>query len=91
MLYTISYDIPDDRRRLKVAKVLKDFGERVHFSVFEARLRADQLERLKKRITKVLETEEDSVRIYPLCASCSARIEILGQGMVTQDPDIIVI
>jgi CRISPR-associated protein Cas2 len=91
MLYTISYDIPDDGRRLKVAKVLKDFGERVHFSVFEARLRDDQLERLKKRITKILEPEEDSVRIYTLCAACAERVEILGQGMLTQDPDIIVI
>jgi len=29
MLYVISYDIPDDERRLKVAKILLDFGRRV--------------------------------------------------------------
>ncbi len=26
MLYTISYDIPDDKRRLKIAKILLDYG-----------------------------------------------------------------
>jgi CRISPR-associated protein Cas2 len=91
MLYAISYDIPDDRRRLRVAKVLKDFGDRVQLSVFEVRVEKDQLERLKKRVTEVLNTEEDGFRIYPLCASCAEGIEILGQGKVTEDPDIIVI
>jgi len=38
MLYVISYDIPDDERRLKVAKILLDFGRRVQYSVFEAHL-----------------------------------------------------
>ncbi len=91
MFYAISYDISDDHRRLAIAKVLKDFGERVQLSVFEARLEGDQLERLKKRIVKAMNQEEDRVRIYPLCGACENRIEILGQGKVTQDPDVIVI
>lgn len=91
MFYAISYDIPNDKRRLKIAKTLKDFGERVHLSVFEARLESDQLKRLKERINRIIKTEDDSVRIYPLCASCSEKIEIIGTGKVTQDPDVIVI
>src|SRR6185436_13646804 len=35
MLILVSYDIPDDRRRTKLANALKDFGERVQYSVFE--------------------------------------------------------
>lgn len=35
MFYLISYDIPDDRRRVRVAKTLKDYGDRVQYSVFE--------------------------------------------------------
>lgn len=91
MFYSICYDVKDDGRRLKVAKVLKDFGARVQLSVFEANLDAGGLERLKKRVGKALNHEEDSLRIYPLCAACMSRIEILGQGKVTQDPDVIVI
>ena len=74
-----------------VTKVLKDFGERVQFSVFEANLQPEQVEQLKRRVTECLDHEEDSLRIYAICASCTSRIEILGQGVVTQDPDIIII
>jgi len=91
MFYSISYDIRDDHRRFQVAKVLKDFGERVQLSVFEANLTPEQLEKLKKRVNKCIDQKEDSVRLYPLCAACTSRIEILGQGMVTQDPEVIVI
>ena len=91
MFYVISYDISDDRRRLRVAKVLKDFGARVQLSVFEVILDSDQLERLKKRVSRELNSEEDQLRIYPLCGACAEHIEIIGQGVVTQDPDVIVI
>ena len=38
MLIVVSYDVPDDRRRTRLAHILKDFGERVQYSVFECRL-----------------------------------------------------
>ncbi len=91
MFYSICYDIKDDRRRLNVAKVLKDYGERVQLSVFEANLEPEQLKKLKERVSKILDVEEDSLRVYPLCGACMPRIEILGQGAVTQDPEIIII
>ena len=40
-LIVVSYDIPDDRRRLRLANTLKDFGIRVQYSVFECRLEPD--------------------------------------------------
>ena len=91
MFYAISYDISDDKRRLKVAKVLKDFGQRVQLSVFEARLEPSELGRLKKRLTPILDQAEDSVRLYPLCGACVPGIEVLGQGLVTQEVDFIII
>ena len=91
MFYSICYDVKDDARRLKIAKVLKDYGTRVQLSVFEADLDTGKLERLKNRVRKVLNDSEDTLRLYPLCATCMSRIEIIGQGVVTQDPDVIVI
>ncbi|MEW6657417.1 MAG: CRISPR-associated endonuclease Cas2 [Thermodesulfobacteriota bacterium] len=91
MFYAISYGIRDDRRRLKVAQVLKDFGERVQLSVFEARLEARDLDRLKQRVLKHLDQENDSLRLYPLCGACVPGIEVLGQGLVTQDAEFIII
>ena len=91
MFYSICYDIRDDHRRTHVVKVLKDYGERVQLSVFEANLRPEELARLKERLKAILHREEDNVRIYPLCAACICRIEIMGPGMVTQDPELIII
>lgn len=91
MFYTISYDIRDNRRRLRVAKTLKDYGERVQLSVFEADLDEKSLARLKKRLERCLDLTEDSLRFYPLCAACVPKIDILGQGVVTQDPEVIII
>ena len=91
MFYAISYDIMDDRRRLKVANILKDYGERVQLSVFEVNIEPDQLERLKERVTKILDLEEDTLRIYPLCGTCVTKVKILGQGVLSQNPDFIII
>ena len=91
MFYCICYDIKDDRRRIRVAKALMDFGERVQFSVFEANLSPEELARLIRRVSQILHPEEDNFRLYPLCAACRSRIEILGQGTVTKDADFIVI
>jgi len=32
MLILVTYDVPDDRRRTRLAHTLKDFGERVQYS-----------------------------------------------------------
>lgn len=50
MLYIVSYDIPDTKRRTKLAKMLEDFGDRVHYSVFECILDSDLLKKMADRI-----------------------------------------
>lgn len=32
--YLVAYDIVDDRRRTKIAKVLESYGDRIQYSVF---------------------------------------------------------
>ena len=91
MLIVVSYDIPDDRRRLRLSKTLKDFGERVQWSVFECHLDVRQLERLRRRVLGLIEAKGDNVRIYRLCASCEAGLETLGRAERTEDPDVFVV
>jgi CRISPR-associated protein Cas2 len=89
MLILLSYDVPDDRRRTRLAHALKDFGERVQYSVFECRLTPKQLERLRERVRPLIAPEEDNLRIYVLCRECQDRIESLGTGkIVLEDPDV---
>ena len=91
MFYVISYDIPDDRRRGQLAKVLKGFGTRVQYSVFEAHLNKRQYEELKRAVERLIEPAEDSVRYYVLCSGCVGRVEVPAVGNVTSDPQTIVV
>lgn len=91
MLYLVSYDIPDTKRRTRLAKALKDFGDRVQYSVFECILDSDLLEAMTTRIDDIVVEQDDSVRIYGLCASCERAIRVVGKGEVTKDEDVYII
>lgn len=91
MLYVITYDIPDDRRRNQLAKALKGYGTRVQYSVFEAHLNKAEFEELKHAVIGVIDSSEDSVRYYALCNACVGRIEVPAVGDVTSEPKTIVV
>lgn len=80
----ICYDIPDDRRRAKVGKVLEGFGTRVQRSVFECDLTPKQIQRLKQKLGRVTKSPDDSLRYYYLCAHCIGKIEVVNGPAVTQ-------
>lgn len=84
MLIVVSYDVVNDRRRAKVHKMLKNFGTRVQYSVFECQLDAKELKRLQKRLRPLIDLKEDSVRFYQLCEVCLPKAEVMGVGEVTQ-------
>jgi len=90
-LYVVSYDVPSDRRRLRLAHLLEGYGERVQYSVFEVWLNDRQLERLLRRIRREMDAEEDSVRVYALCGSCRERRLLLGQGKPVDKPGVVVL
>lgn len=91
MLYIVSYDIPDDRRRTKLAKVIKDFGDRVQYSVFECLLDRELLKKMEERIVRIINIKEDSVRVYALCGNCEKAIAIFGQGEVCKEEDVYIL
>lgn len=78
--YLVCYDIPDDKRRLKVAKCLDGYGDRVQFSVFEALLDQGLITRLTGSLMELIDEEEDSIRIYALCAACAGKTRKLGRS-----------
>lgn len=87
----VSYDIVDDKKRLQIAKLMKNYGERVQKSVFECRLDDRRFLKLKLEIEKIIDWEEDSVRFYTLCAGCVKNINISGIGFVREEDDIVVV
>ncbi len=91
MFITISYDITDDRRRTKLAKLLSNYGTRVQKSVFEFQLDDRQFLRLKRDIETLIDWEEDSVRYYFLCQRCQGNIAVSGWGTIPEDEDVIIV
>ena len=76
--YVIAYDIPDDKRRTKIHKVLLGFGKWTQYSLFECFLSRKDLILLRSKLAEHLVAEEDSVRFYPLCANCVSKVETVG-------------
>ena len=59
------YDISDNRRRTKIAKLLEGYGKRVQMSAFECLLNSKQYQKLVQNVEKIVKNE-DNVRIYDL-------------------------
>lgn len=94
MLYLISYDVPSgksgDRRRARLAKFLEGRGLRVQFSVFEVMLSPERLPTLIEGLEERMDPTEDSVRLYPLCASCTSRVHHLGKEAVVENEGLLI-
>ena len=76
--YVIAYDIPDDKRRTKVHKILLGYGKWTQYSLFECFLSRKQLVLLRSKLAEHLVAKQDSVRFYPLCANCVSKVETVG-------------
>jgi len=79
-LYIIAYDIPSDKRRTKIHKTLCGFGEWTQYSLFECFLTKKDLIRLQAKLDDILNPEEDSLRMYPLCNACQNRVQTIGSA-----------
>lgn len=85
------YDIPDDKRRGRVARILDDVAVRVQYSVFEGQMDEETFVHLLTRLEAVIVPEQDRVRIYRICATCKRQTVVLGQGKILEIPDVIVL
>ena len=90
MFYVVSYDIPDDRKRDRVSKTLLDFGARVQYSVFECILNGKLPEKMTAKLSRII-SDEDSVRIYALCAKCEGVAKVLGKGELSKDENVFIL
>ncbi|MDD3150414.1 MAG: CRISPR-associated endonuclease Cas2 [Candidatus Gastranaerophilales bacterium] len=83
MMVLVSYDVQtsDDggqRRLRRVAKICKNYGQRVQFSVFECIVDPAQWVLLKNKLIEVINKEKDSLRFYFLGGNWRRRVEHIG-------------
>lgn len=65
MYVILVYDV-NKKRVGKVLKICRKYLERVQNSVFEGQITEGKLEKLKRELTNVIKTYQDSVVIYKL-------------------------
>lgn len=89
--YVIAYDIPNDRRRQKIADLLEGYGKRVQYSVFECYLSRSKLKELQTKLLKTFKLEEDSIRFYFLSSSSLHQVQVWGNPGLTAPPSSTII
>ena len=76
--WVVAYDSPCDKRRRKLATLLEGYGVRVQLSVFECQLSPTLLTQLRLRLERLIKSDQDRVRLWPLSRRNCARIVNLG-------------
>jgi CRISPR-associated protein Cas2 len=91
----ISYDVSTidkggKTRLRKVAKECQNYGQRVQNSVFEMDLDYSTFLKLKDRLIKLIDEEQDSLRFYYLGNNWERRVEHIG-AKETYNPEGVII
>ncbi len=83
MLILVAYDVetstPSGKKRLnKVAKICKNYGQRVQNSVFECNIDSAAYVLFKSELLSVINEKTDNLRLYNLGNNYFAKIEQFG-------------
>ncbi len=84
MLILVTYDVSTEttegRRRLRrVAKVCKDYGQRVQKSVFECTVDKTTHALLEQRLLDAIDQDEDNLRMYRLTEPVAEHVKEFGK------------
>ena len=85
----VIYDIIDNKRRVKFAKEMNGYGFWVQKSAFEALIEEKLFIKLKREIPKLIDPEEDSVRIYRMTGY--GEVNLFGVNSKIQAEDVMII
>lgn len=91
MLVLIVYDIPDDKRRLKLSTFLEGYGHRVQKSVFECFIDLKEMKTLHQQICHQVKVSEDNVRFYWIPADAVPRTLVVGSSPPEPPPELYII
>jgi CRISPR-associated protein Cas2 len=77
MNYLICYDISQNRRRSKVARILEKSGTRLQKSVFMVDFNKEQIISMQKKLEIYIKTG-DSLIFMPSCRNCFGEAQYIG-------------
>ena len=84
MYILVTYDVDTineigQRRLRRVARICKDYGQRVQNSVFECEVTEAQYVKLKDALSAVMDKSLDSIRFYHLNKNENRRVVTIGK------------
>ena len=88
MLTLLAYDISDQKRLAKVARICEDYGVRVQYSLFECWLEDDRFGLLWDKLSGLIDPGQDRLAAYSLDAAAARRREFAGDSMVATQPAV---
>ncbi len=82
------YDIPDDRKRAKIAEACLDYGmDRIQYSAFLGPLLPTHQEELMLKIEKTLGRRSGNIQLFPLCEKDWANRRVIARQGLSEDAD----
>ncbi|MBF0227558.1 MAG: CRISPR-associated endonuclease Cas2 [Desulfobacterales bacterium] len=89
--YLVGYDISDQKRLSKVAKVMSNFGTRIQYSFFHCFLSTRQKKQMREQLNKIINDKQDQILILPVTEKQLREIEFLGFRINIQIEGIIIV
>ncbi|MBC6679715.1 CRISPR-associated endonuclease Cas2 [Zhenpiania hominis] len=87
-LVMVCYDITDNKRRLKMVRLLEHYLFRVQKSVFEGMLEQKTYRKLKEELEHFTR-EDENIRLYKI--SGTGDVCVLGNAVTLEEDEIIII
>lgn len=90
-MVVIVYDIPDDKRRTKLAHFLGGYGNRIQLSVFECFITIEEMRELYGLVQNKVKPEEDNVRFYWISSESASLALTIGSDKPSPPPSYYII
>ena len=96
MYILITYDVDTisemgQKRLRQVARICKDYGQRVQNSIFESEVTESQYVKLKDALSVVIDKSLDSIRFYHLNKNENRRVATIGRETSYHVNDVIIL
>ncbi len=90
-MYLVVYDISNEKRLRRIARITEKFGIRVQKSVFECIISESEVNKLIKEVLDVMKLDEDNLRVYEISSSNVKKIRVFGNSIPPIEEDDIII
>jgi len=76
--YLVCYDVPHNRRRARISRILNTYGESVQKSVYELPVSRALMEGCIEHVSNEVDEATDRVAVYRMCEACDDQRAYLG-------------